>query len=119
MSAYAKHILYDGQCAFCTNSAHRIERALRNRGWKIAPLQDESVKQRIRIAQTPNELAVISSEGRTLWGVDGLLHLAGQVWWARPIAWLGKIGWMRRLMRRGYAFVAARRACVSRACRVK
>jgi predicted DCC family thiol-disulfide oxidoreductase YuxK len=113
-----KHILFDGGCKFCTGWAMRAKQLLSSRGWTILPLQTPQAIERLALKENvvPNEIAIVTADDRVLWGIDGLLHLARNVWWLMPAYVIGSVPGIRQLLRRLYRSVAARRYCISGKC---
>ena len=114
-------IFFDADCAFCTSLARRFAPVLEPRGYGLAPLQDPRVPALLGLppAQLLLEMRVLTSDGRQFGGADAVLYLARQVWWAWPLYALGKLPGMRRALRAGYRWIAARRSCAASACAMK
>jgi hypothetical protein len=63
-------------------------------------------------------MKVLTHDGRTLGGADALIYLASRLWWSRPVSAIAQIPAVRRLLWRGYRWIAAHRSCIRGACRV-
>ncbi len=114
-------MLYDGRCGFCSAGMRRISGLLRELGYATAPLQAPWVVERIgaRLALDPQELMLLTPDGRIIGGVDAYLHIAGEVWWGKPVAWMGRIGWVHGLLASSYRWIADHRQRISAVCRLK
>ena len=112
-------VFYDGECALCRSWARRSARLLARRGFSLAPLQAPWVRERLRLdAGAPlTKMRLLLTDGRNFGGADAVVEIARRIWWARPIAWLAHVPGMPRLMRNGYAHIAANRHCIGGACR--
>jgi len=111
-------LLYDADCPFCTRSARRVERLIGTRGYAILPLQTPWVRDRLGLSATApwREMIVLTHDGDRAGGADAALRLAEAFWWGVPLAWLGRRPGVHALLRRGYAWIAARRSCAGGAC---
>lgn len=103
-------VLYDGDCTFCRRWVARFEPFLRRRGFALETLQ--------AAGGSLEELRCELADGRSFGGADALLAIAEQVWWGRPLAWLGRRRWLRPGLRAAYRWVAARRHCRAARCDV-
>ena len=106
-------VLYDGDCPFCRRWAARFEKTLTRRGFDLAPLQSPWVAECLDLTAPGrwNEMHVLTADGRDYGGADALLFLARRIWWARPLCVFARLPGMKRLCRRGYGWLAARRHC--------
>jgi predicted DCC family thiol-disulfide oxidoreductase YuxK len=111
-------ILYDADCRFCTASAKRFQRLFRRRGFYFLPLQTPWVRQRLgSVPGAPlEEMRVLRRDGEDFGGVDALIFLARQIWWARPLCTLAKLPRVHGLIDSGYRWVARHRGCTHAAC---
>lgn len=57
------------------------------------------------------EIRFLDRSGRLLGGADALIDVTRRFWWARPFLPLARLPGVLPLLRRGYAYVAARRHC--------
>ena len=113
-------ILYDGRCPICRRGARRMGAVVLRRGFKLSPLQRRWVRDLVERQPEPvgDELLLLLPDGRLLGGVDAFVHLAWRVWWAWPFAVLASLPGLNFLARRFYAWFAANRLGISRACGV-
>ena len=63
-----------------------------------------------------DEMLLLLPDGRLLGGVDAYIHLSARIWWATPLALLASTPGLNFLTRRLYAWIAAQRFGISRAC---
>lgn len=108
-------LFYDADCAFCTRLAKWVAPILDRRGMAVGPLQDPRVGPLLGLSrqQLLREMKLLWSDGTQYGGADAILVVAGSIWWARPLVWLGKIPGVPSLLRAGYRRVAARRSCTA------
>ena len=106
-------VLYDAGCPSCRRFARLTEDMFTRRGFDVAPLQSPFVRECLaELVPDPfTALRVITVEGEVFSGADGLIFLAGRIWWAWPLAGLALIPGVRSLLRRVYGYYALRR-CV-------
>lgn len=111
-------LFYDVECGFCTRIARWLAPILEQRGMAVAPLQDPRVGSLLGMTRQEllREMRLILADGQQFGGADVAVALAREIWWARPLAWLGKLPRGMELLRSGYAHVAARRSCAAHAC---
>ena len=113
-------VLFDGNCPFCCSCAERLERILTRRGFDLAPLQASWLNEclGLGVPEIPGEMLVLTTNGQLHAGADALLYLARRIWWARPIAFLGRLPPLYHLMVKAYRLIAANRMCLGGACPV-
>ncbi len=112
-------VFYDADCAFCTRLAARLEKALQQRGFSLAPLQSELARDRLGLREGASfsEMRLLSRDGENLGGGDAVIFLARRIWWAWPVWALAQLPGMRGLLRAGYRRIAARRSCAGGHCK--
>lgn len=88
------------------------------RGMNLAPLQRPWVIERLSMpdVQRMSRTWVLWSDGRVVGGADAYMELAAMVWWAKPLAWIGRTRSGKRILTRVYNWVARNRHCISGAC---
>ncbi|MDZ4817094.1 MAG: DCC1-like thiol-disulfide oxidoreductase family protein [Verrucomicrobiota bacterium] len=104
-------VYYDGTCPFCLGAIRRFTGLLASRNFRAVPYR---IDQPI-----PGEMAVVDKDGTRYGGAEAIIYLAGQFWWARPFALLGKVPVINQLLHRIYQRIAAARHCKSGACHVE
>ena len=111
-------LFFDADCRFCTRIAQWMAPILERRGLALAPLQDPRVSALLGLSRNElmRELRFVLSDGTQSGGADAVLALAREIWWARPVVWLGKLPGMTGVLRAGYRWVATRRHCAALAC---
>lgn len=117
-SSFQGWVCYDSDCPFCVNLAGRAHLRLIGKGFTLVPLQSPWVSQKIGLTGQPllTEMKVITPCGQMLGGAAALLHLARFFWWGRPLAVLGRVPLIYRLLARGYSWIAANRYCFGGSC---
>jgi predicted DCC family thiol-disulfide oxidoreductase YuxK len=113
-------LFFDAECRFCTRTARWLRPILERRGLAVASLQDARVGALLGLPKQDllRELRFLLSDGRQTGGADAVVAVAREIWWARPLAWIGSIPGMMAVLRRGYGWVAARRSCAAVTCSV-
>lgn len=111
-------ILYDDSCGLCRRGVPMLERALRRRGYAIAPLQAGWVRERLGLDPEIllDELRLLLPDGSQLAGADAYRHAMRRIWWAWPVYLLAIAPGLRRVFDWGYRRFAAARHRLSAAC---
>lgn len=99
-------IVWDDVCRACNGIKRVVERYAVAKGYRFLPLREWL---QLNPGASPDGMYVVTGEGRVLFGVDAALHVAGLVWWLRPVEWQGRIGWIHGLLARFYRWFAAHR----------
>jgi predicted DCC family thiol-disulfide oxidoreductase YuxK len=91
---------------------------LTRRGFDLAPLQTPWVAECFDLAlpERPKEMLLLSADGRIFGGMDAILFIARSVWWAWPLYVMGKVPIVRRVLSKGYRWLAAHRMCFGGEC---
>jgi predicted DCC family thiol-disulfide oxidoreductase YuxK len=112
-------LFFDAECRFCTRIARWLAPILQRRGIGVAPLQDARVGALLGLPpeELLREMRVLLGDGRQFGGADACVALAGEIWWARPLAWVAKIAGVMNLLRWVYRAIAQRRSCAAASCR--
>jgi len=113
-------VLYDGDCQFCTGTVRRFASLLRRARFTPEPLQAPWVSERLGLqtGRIPDEMMVLTTDGKVFGGADGIIYLLRWIWWAWPLFVVAQIPGMHGLLRAGYRQVARNRHCLSGACRI-
>ena len=113
-------VLYDGECPLCQSAVRRFQNILIRNGFHPDTLQAAWVSPRLGLPRDEllREMLVLTREGTVFGGADAIIHLAGYVWWAKPLAWLGRLPLFRLLLAALYRRVAEHRRCTITACRL-
>ncbi len=111
-------ILFDAQCFLCTRLARRCGPLLRRHGFALLPLQTPWVRERLAKCggDLLSEMRLLTPHGIIYGGADGLISLAAQIWWARPLYWLARAPIVRTALRKAYAWIARHRSCIGGRC---
>jgi uncharacterized protein len=113
-------ILYDDSCGFCRRWVPFWENTLRKRGFEIAPLQADWVRDKLRLSENDllQDLRLLLASGEQIQGANTYRYAMKRIWWAYPIylfsiAPLGKniFGW-------SYQKFAKHRHQISLACKL-
>jgi predicted DCC family thiol-disulfide oxidoreductase YuxK len=113
-------LFFDAECGFCTRIARWLRPILLRRGLAVAALQDVRVGALLGLpkAELLRELRFLLSDGKQTGGADAVLAVAREIWWARPLVWVGNMPGMMTVLRRGYRWVAVRRSCAAMRCEI-
>jgi predicted DCC family thiol-disulfide oxidoreductase YuxK len=111
-------ILYDQSCGFCRNWVPFWEPALRRRGFAIAALQEEWVRDQLKLPPDEwlNDLRLLLSDGRHLAGAEVYRFAMRRIWWSWPLYLLSILPGGRQLFDYSYRTFARNRHRVSAAC---
>ncbi|HTR27024.1 MAG TPA: DCC1-like thiol-disulfide oxidoreductase family protein [Terriglobales bacterium] len=111
-------LFYDAECAFCTRIAHFLAGPMRRRRLAVAALQDPRVGALLGLPREELLCAVrfVFEDGRHCAGADALLAVAGELWWARPLASAARIPGMLPALRAGYRWGSAQWNCHANYC---
>jgi predicted DCC family thiol-disulfide oxidoreductase YuxK len=111
---------FDAECGFCTHIAQWVAPILARRGVGIAPLQDQRVRALLGLSPSElmREMRVVMADGTHSGGADAAVALAREIWWGKPLVWFAKLPGATNLLRRVYAWIAAKRNCGAAACTV-
>ncbi len=104
-------VCYDGDCASCTRLARRHARSLGAGGFELKTLQDPAVSDALHLSPGAplTEMRVLTPDGRVLGGADAVLHLAGAIWWLRPLRGAAHLPGGMALARCTYRVIARHR----------
>ena len=111
-------ILYDDSCGFCRRWAPFWENALRQRGFAIAPLQAEWVREKLGIDDEHllDDIRLLLVDGSHLAGPEVYRFAMRRIWWAWPIYLLSIIPGLRALFDLAYRTFARNRYRISASC---
>lgn len=111
-------ILYDDSCGFCRRWIPFWEGALRRRGFDIAPLQADWVRERLRLTESEllRDLRLLLTDGSQICGADVYRFAMRRIWWAWPAYLFSITPGLRNVFDWGYRTFAANRFRVSSAC---
>jgi predicted DCC family thiol-disulfide oxidoreductase YuxK len=116
MRAEGPTLIYDGECGLCRQAVERLTRWDREHVLRFVPFQDGPGVARFEIA--PPALAaamhLVLPDGRVYAGADAVPELLRLLPGKRWLAPLFAIPGVLPVVRRGYAWIAARRHCLVR-----
>ncbi|MGH2463427.1 MAG: thiol-disulfide oxidoreductase DCC family protein [Candidatus Limnocylindria bacterium] len=111
-------VAYDAECALCRSAARRLETLDRHQRVTLVPIRDMALGDQPTDAPRPGELAgallVVRPDGSWLSGGQAVLEIAANVPLLRPIAALGRLPFVNRLVDPLYRLVARHRHRLSR-----
>jgi predicted DCC family thiol-disulfide oxidoreductase YuxK len=93
---------------------------LRRRGFRIAPLQAEWVRDRLKLSETDllQDLRMLLADGSQIVGADVYRYAMRRIWWAWPMYLFSITPGARQIFNWGYRTFAANRFRVSTVCRL-
>ena len=114
-------VLYDAECRLCTGMARRFHHLLAGRHLELLPLQTPWVKARLGLPKDELlvEMRLLRPDGKYFGGADAVLEIGRYFWWAWPLRMIGRIPMMRRILQRGYRWIARNRSCTKNGCEIK
>jgi len=113
-------ILYDESCGFCRRWVPFWERTLQKRGFEIAPLQADWVKEKPKLSEDDllQDLRLLLANGETIQGADTYRYAMKRIWWAYP-AYLFSIAPLgRNIFNWSYRKFASNRHQISQTCKI-
>lgn len=116
--AVGGHVLYDDSCGFCRRWIPFWGPTLLRRGFDIAPLQSEWVRDRLGFPDDEliKDLLLLLADGQLVRGADVYRYVMRQIWWAYPLYVFAIAPVGRQAFDWGYRTFARNRFLVSRAC---
>lgn len=114
-------ILYDHSCGFCRRWIPFWENALVKRGFGIATLQEDWVRERIGLPEQTlmQDLRLLFPDGSHLAGAEVYRFAMRRIWWAMPFYALSIVPGCRQLFDAFYRCFAKNRYRVSSACKLR
>ncbi|HYG36889.1 MAG TPA: DUF393 domain-containing protein [Clostridia bacterium] len=111
-------ILYDGSCGFCSKWVQYWESTLTRHGFKIVPLQESWVRERLRLSEAEllSDLRVLRADGGQNIGADGYRYILKHIPWAYPIFLLSCVPGLRWIFDWAYRQFARHRFAFSHTC---
>jgi predicted DCC family thiol-disulfide oxidoreductase YuxK len=113
-------VFFDRDCRICASLARRFRQTFERRGFGLAALQDPRVAVLLGLPpdQLLREMRVVTTEDEIYGGAAAIIYLAGQIWWAWPIAFAAQLPGVPRILEAGYRWFADHRHCSSSKCLV-
>ncbi len=111
-------VLYDDSCGFCRRWVPFWAATLRKRGFEIATLQDDWVREHFQLSESElvEDLRLLLRDGRQIQGADVYRHLMRRIGLAYPLFLLSSAPGLRLIFDWCYRKFAINRFRVSRAC---
>jgi predicted DCC family thiol-disulfide oxidoreductase YuxK len=108
-------VLYDNACDFCRRWVPRFEGTLYRRGYAIAPLQADWVRERLDVSNDEliADVRLLRRDGDQITGADVYRHCMRRIWWTWPLWLLSVLPGTRQLFDRTYRTFARNRYCIS------
>lgn len=113
-------ILYDDSCGICRRWVPFWENTLQQRGFEIAPLQADWVRQKLQLNETEllQDLRLLLASGELIQGADTYRYAMKRIWWAHPVYLFSIAPIGRNIFDWSYRKFAVNRYRVSAACRL-
>ena len=113
-------ILYDDSCGFCRRWVPFWENTLQKRGFEIAPLQADWVKEKLRSNENDllQDLRLLLANGDQLQGAEAYRYIMKRIWWTYPVYLFSIAPIGRNIFNWSYRKFAAHRHQISRACKL-
>ena len=113
-------ILYDDSCGFCQRWIPFWENTLRKRGFEIAPLQADWVKDKLQLNENEllKDLRLLLASGEQIQGSDTYRYAMKRIWWAYPIYLFSVAPLGRNIFDWSYKKFAAHRYQISSVCKL-
>jgi predicted DCC family thiol-disulfide oxidoreductase YuxK len=113
-------ILYDESCGICRRWIPFWENALLKRGFAIAPLQADWVRQKLQLNENDllQDLRLLLADGEQIQGADVYRFAMKRIWWAYPLYLFSIMPLCLNIFNWAYKTFAAHRYQVSRACKI-
>ena len=79
-------ILYDDSCGFCRRWIPFWKSTLRRRGFEIAPLQADWIREKLSLSESEllRDLRLLLADGSQICGADVYRYAMRRIWWAWP-----------------------------------
>ena len=115
-------VFFDRDCHLCRRLALRFRADPGDaRVFGLAALQDPRVAALLALPQEEmlREMRVVTAAGAMYGGADAIVYLAGQIWWAWPVYFAGRLPGSGWLLDAGYRWSAEHQRCSRHGCEVK
>jgi predicted DCC family thiol-disulfide oxidoreductase YuxK len=113
-------ILYDDSCGFCRRWIPFWEKTLQKRGFEIAPLETDWVREKLQLNKNDllQDLRLLLASGEQVQGADIYRYAMKRIWWAYPVYLFSVAPLGRNIFDWSYRKFAANRHQISRACKM-
>ena len=111
-------ILYDDSCGLCRRWIPFWKSTLRRRGFEIAPLQADWVREKLSLSESEllRDLRLLLADGSQICGAAVYRYAMRRIWWARPTYLFSVCPGLRSIFDWGYLTFATNRFHISFAC---
>jgi predicted DCC family thiol-disulfide oxidoreductase YuxK len=109
VSSQAMTVLYDGECRFCTRSAHTIQRRFGRDRVTLENFQEPGALQRhpgVTHAAAMRKMHVVTTDGRIFAGAEAIARIVATVRFVGWLAYLYYVPGIKQLADLGYALIA-------------
>jgi predicted DCC family thiol-disulfide oxidoreductase YuxK len=113
-------ILYDDSCGICRRWVPFWEGTLRKRGFEIAPLQSDWVREKLHLDEKDllQDLRLLLANGGQIRGADTYRYAMKRIWWAYPVYLFSIAPLGRNIFDWSYRKFATHRHRISSACKM-
>jgi len=113
-------ILYDDSCGICRRWVPFWEGTLRKRGFEIAPLQADWVREKLHLNEKDllQDLRLLLANGGQIQGADTYRYATKRIWWAYPVYLVSIAPLGRSVFDWSYRKFATHRHRISSACKM-
>jgi predicted DCC family thiol-disulfide oxidoreductase YuxK len=113
-------ILYNDSCGICRRWVPFWERTLQKRGFEIAPLQADWVKEKLQLSESDllQDLRLLLANGETIQVADTYRYAMKRIWWAYPGYFFSIAPLGRNIFNWSYRKFATHRHQISQACKI-
>jgi predicted DCC family thiol-disulfide oxidoreductase YuxK len=102
-------VLYDGECRFCTRSAHAIQRRFGRDRVALENFQEPGILERhpgVTHQAAMKKMQLVTAEGRIFAGAEAVARIAATTRFVGWLAYLYYVPGIKQLADLGYALVA-------------
>jgi len=113
-------ILYDDSCGFCRRWVPFWKNTLRQRGFEIATLQADWVRQKLQLNENDllQDLRLLLVSGEQIRGADAYRYAMKRIWWAYPVYLFSVAPFGKAIFDWSYRKFATHRHQISRICKL-
>jgi predicted DCC family thiol-disulfide oxidoreductase YuxK len=113
-------ILYDDSCGLCRRWVPFWEKTLQKRGFEIAPLQADWVRQKLQLNENDllQDLRLLLANGEQVQGADTYRYAMKRIWWAYPVYLFSVAPIGRNIFNWSYRKFASNRHQISQTCKI-
>jgi predicted DCC family thiol-disulfide oxidoreductase YuxK len=111
-------VYFDADCVFCSVLAARTDGLLARRGFHLAALQNNWVREKLGLKEGGplTEMKLLTADGQVYGGADAIIQIARSIWWARPLFAFSRLPGAETALRGIYQRIAINRGCHGGKC---